>query len=144
MMSIGLPCDQVGGQNRFDRRNDFGRQFGKLPLEIRQRIDRHHAGAAAVGDDHQTVARHTRTRATAFRWRRRSRRDRWRAECPQRSKRGVIDRIDAGKRAGVRGRRFRRRVAAPGLDGDDGLDARRRARRGHEFARVEGRVIAST
>ncbi len=42
--------------------------------------------------------------------------------------RRVIDRIDAGKSAGVRRRRFRRRRVASGLDGDDGLQARRSAR----------------
>ena len=39
----------------------LGSQIGKRAVEVGERIDRHHAGAAAVGDDHQPVAGDART-----------------------------------------------------------------------------------
>ena len=55
---------------------------------------------------------------------------------PARAERGVVDRVHAGQRAGVRGRGLGRCGVAAGLDRDDRLQARRRARRRHELARL--------
>ena len=51
-------------------------------------------------------------------------------------KRGVIDRIHAGERSGVRRRGLGRRLVPSGLYRDHRFQPRRRARGRHEFSRV--------
>ena len=51
-------------------------------------------------------------------------------------KRGIVDRVRAGQRAGVGRSGLRALRHAAGFDDDDRLDSRSRARRRHELARV--------
>ncbi|HEU0116287.1 MAG TPA: hypothetical protein VFQ80_16480 [Thermomicrobiales bacterium] len=62
------------------------------------------------------------------------------AQQPGAAKRGIVNRIGAGQRAGMGQRRFGALRMAAGFDHQHRLAARRRTRRRHELARVFDRL----
>ncbi len=111
------------------------RQRGHGEPEIGGAVRRHHAGAAAVGDDGKAVAGRTEA-------------ERQRPGCGEQMRDGLhahdADAADGGvehvvrpdQRGGVRHRGFRTGGMASDLDQDNRLDARGGAQRAHEAARV--------
>ena len=113
-----------------DRR---GRQFGEPPALRGQRVGRENAGAAAIGQDREPLA------VLLAGQRQRLDRIEQLGHCrdPQHAgaaERGIINAVAARQHAGMRGRRARTRLRAPGLQHQHRLQPRRRARRRHEFA----------
>ena len=135
MMSTGLARGQVAGSTASSAADRLRRELGEPAAEIDQRVGRQDADAAAVGHDREPVA--------ARRLRRGQGLDgveqllepehAQHAGAPEG---GVVDRIGAGQRAGVRGGGARALGMPARLDHDHRLHARRGPRRGHELARV--------
>jgi hypothetical protein len=128
----------VGRQRLVERGHRFRRQLRQTPAHIAERVGGHDADAAAVADDGEAIACRWPRGGEDFR-RREQLAQRVHAQHAGAAEHGVVHGVVAGECAGVRGRRPRRRQAAPGLDHHHRLHARRGARRRHELARVHHR-----
>ena len=126
------PCRRQHRIELFARgRRDRGRDASQLG----QPVDRKHADAAAIGQDRQPLSRRRANAAQRFR----AVEQFAQVRNPQdagAAKRGIVDRVRPGQRAGMGGRRSRALCHAAGFDDDDRLDPGGRARRRHEFAGV--------
>ena len=121
-------------QGLFQRDHGIGRQFGQLAAAAHQRIGGHHAQAAAIAQDRQALAP---LRADV--------RERFHgveqflgrihAQHAGAADGRVVHGVGTGQRARMPGRHGRAFRLAPRLQHDDGLAARGRPRRRHEFAR---------
>ena len=142
---IGVAGDVDGVRARPDRRqrriellHGLRRNAGESAAKIDEPIHGQHADPAAVGEDRQPLARkrpHPPERLGRGK-------QLVEIEHPQQAgaaKRGVVDRIGTGERAGMRLRRLGALRMAAGLDHHHRLDPSGGARRRHELARVVDR-----
>ena len=139
MMSTGFARDQVGGRARSSCGERLRRNRRERAAEIDQAIDREHADAAAIGQDREALAREGLLPPERLGGGEElvEIED---AQKPGAAKGGVIDRVGAGERAGMR-RGGPRALRVPArLDHDDRLRARGGAGRRHELARVGDRL----
>ena len=138
MMSTGFARDQVGGSARSSREGLL-RQRREGAAEVDQAVDREHADAAAVGQDGEALARKglLPTERLGGGEELVEVED---AQEPGAAKGGVVDRIRAGERAGMRRCGARALRVPAGLDDDHRFGARRGARRRHELAGVVDRL----
>ena len=124
-----------GRQGGVERGHADVRQRRQPDAALRQRVHRQHPGAAAVGDDAQTVGaqrRHPRQRLGGGE----QALQRLDPQHARAAEGGFIDRVGPGQRPGMRGRRLGRRRRAACLDHDHRFYARAGAGGGHELSRV--------
>ena len=135
MMSTGLARGQVAGQGLIQVTDRLRRKLGEPAAEINQSVGRQHPGAAAVGQDREPVA----ARSLCHGERLHRIEQLLQPEHAQHTgapEGGVVDRISAGQRSGVRSRGARALGMPTCLDHDHRLHTRCGPARRHELARA--------
>ena len=101
MMSTGFDRDQVGGSAASSRSLRDRGYLGGRSSEIDQPVDRQHADPAAIGQDREPLADGTGQPSESLR-RVEELAQVHHAQQPRAAKRGVVDVVGAGQRAGMR------------------------------------------
>ena len=130
------PCRR---ESAIELRHRIGRNRGERTAEIDQPIDREDADPATVRQDRKALARERLLPAERFGGGEELV-EVEHAQKPGAAKGGLIDRVGAGERAGMRCRGPRALSVPARLDHDDGLRARGGAGRRHELAGVGDRL----
>ena len=143
-VGVAGDVDRIGArpdrrQRRIELLHGCGRNVGELAAEIGEPVHRQNADAAAIGQDRQPLAGKARQMAERLRGGEQLV-EIEHAQQAGAAERGVIDRIRAGQRPGMRHRRFGALRMTSAFDDQHRLGARGGARRRHEFARVLDRL----